>query len=269
MKRRVSPTAPKQPRLRRPGRASIVWSIVLKDLREFPRNPYWVIIGPVSLVLLIVAFWMMPDKFAQGVIEVGICPRGPADSARSTQGLARLGGPGSAVTDGLEIVPFESEDHLRAVVAREIKDEGTQDIAIGIAFPDDFGTAVRSGKKTTVRVYLDGSEEMGAMVSSAVREIAYGLHAAARGRHPAGEFPVALPDLEAVTLGEDRGADRVPGEKRRPVIAFMALIFGLVVLAGLTAREIEHRTVTALLVTPAGVSDFLAAKGLTGMALGS
>lgn len=255
---------------RRVSRASIIWSIMLKDLREFPRNPYWVIIGPVSLVLLIVSFWMMPDNFAQGIIEVGIYPRGPADSARSMQGLARLRTPeAAAAADGLAIVPFESEDRLRAVVAREVKDEETKDVAVGIAFPDDFVPAVRSGKKTTVQVYLDGSEEMGAMVSSAVREIAYGLRAAARGERLTKEIPVALPDPKTIILGEDRGADRVPGEKRRPVIAFMALIFGLVVLAGLTAREIEHRTVTALLVTPAGVSDFLAAKGLTGMALGS
>jgi ABC-2 type transport system permease protein len=247
----------------------VIRAIMLKDLREFPRNPYWVIIGPVSLVLLIVSFWMMPDKFPQGVIVVGVYPRSPADSARSAQGLARLRTPEAALSDGLEIVPFESEDRLRAVVAREVKDEGTNDIAIGVAFPDDFVPAVRTGKKTTVQVYLDGSEEMGAMFSSAVREYAYGLQSAAKGKHPAKEFPVALPDPKTITLGEDRGAIRMPGEKRRPVIAVMALFFGLVVLAGLTAVEIEHRTVKALLVTPARVGDFLVAKGLTGVALGS
>ena len=212
MTRRVSPTPPKQPRPRRPGRASIIWSIVLKDLREFPRNPYWIIIGPVSLVILVASFWLLPDRFAHGVIEVGVYPRGPADSARAAQGLARLRTPEETLTDGLEIVPFESEDRLRAVVSREIRDEETKNVAIGIAFPDDFVPAAWSGKKTTVRVYLDGSEEMGAIVSSAVREVAYGLRAAARGKHPAKELPVVLPDLKNVTLGEARGGDRVPGE---------------------------------------------------------
>ncbi|MHC4252852.1 MAG: ABC transporter permease, partial [Planctomycetota bacterium] len=196
-------------------------------------------------------------------------PRGTADAARAAQGLARLQTEEDGLIDGLKIVPFESEGHMRSVVSREAKDEETKHVAIGIAFPDDFTQAVRTGEETKVRVYLDGTKEMGSMVSSAVREVAYLLRAAASGKDPVREFPVSPPDLQAVTLGQDRGADRVPGEKLRPIIAFMALIFGLLVLAGLTAREIEHRTVKALLVTPAGVGDFLTAKCLTGMVLGS
>ncbi|MHC4249480.1 MAG: ABC transporter permease [Planctomycetota bacterium] len=247
----------------------VIRAIVLKDLREFPRNPYWVLIGPVVLILLVVSFWLMPDTFAEAVIEVGVFPRATADSALAAQGLARLRTQGKAPAGGLVIVPFESEDHLRAVVSRETRDEETRNVTVGIAFPDDFVEAVRTGKQAKVRVYLDGSEGMGGVVSSAVREVAYALQAFSSGKSPVEELPVALPDVETVIVGRDRGGDRVPGEKRRPATALMALFFGLLVIAGLTAREIEHRTVTAILVTPATAGDFLVAKALTGVILGA
>jgi ABC-2 type transport system permease protein len=50
-------------------------------------------------------------------------------------------------------------------------------------------------------------------------------------------------------------------------MAIMILMVEAIALAGLVAVEIERRTVTALLVTPARVSDVLAAKAITGAVL--
>ena len=56
-------------------------------------------------------------------------------------------------------------------------------------------------------------------------------------------------------------------EKFRPMLAFFILIVESMALAGLVAGEIQSRTVKAVTVSPARVSDFLTAKVLFGTAL--
>ncbi|MHC4915798.1 MAG: ABC transporter permease [Planctomycetota bacterium] len=249
--------------------ARIVMTIVRKDLREFPRNPYWVLIGPVALILIVAAYWMMPEKSPLETIEVGVHPPAMARAAGAALNAAAPSGREGASASGLKVVPFESEARLRGVVSGRIRDQETCRVAVGIAFPDGFVWRVAAGRKTTVRAYLDGSEGMADIVRSAVREVGYGLRAVARGRHPAREFPVVLPDMESATLGRQNGPNKVSAERRRTVITMCCLVFGLIVIACLTAVEIEKRTVTAILVTPAGVGDVIAAKGLTGVILGA
>jgi ABC-2 type transport system permease protein len=121
-----------------------------------------------------------------------------------------------------------------------------------------------------VTVYVEGSvpEEITNAMSALVRELAYGVQALASGGDMAEVFPATFPDEETIVLGEDRAGDQVPfNEKMRPLFAFMILIVESLALASLIAIEVQTKTVTAVLVSPASMRDFLSAKAIVGTTL--
>lgn len=249
---------------RGPSRGAIIWAIVLKDLREFSRDRLWIILTPLSLAAVVVMFWVLPATVDESV-TLGLHP---APMGHLFQTLA---GHGEDEAEALKVVPFADEKRLVAAVAGELEDEEAKDVAIGIAFPDDFVGAVQSGKPTTVTVYVNAAvpQEIRRAVSSGIRELAYGLQAAMALKNPVDALPVTLPDAQTIVVGEDRIGAQVPlREKLRPLMAIIMLVIEAMALAGLVAVEIERRTVTALLVTPATTGDVLAAKGITGALLG-
>ena len=236
----------------RASRAAILWAIIRKDLLEYRRERFFVVITVIGIALYATAFWLMPsdvdESFAVGVRQTGM------DAV-----FAQAMGDQAA---GLEIVQFETIAALEAALGVGAA-EPEEPLAIGLAFPDDFLQRVAAGQQTTVRVYVDANvpAEIRRAMTSFVREIAYALSG--------NPLPVAEPDREIIVLGEDRLGDQVPfREKMRPLFAFFALIIETFALSSLVATEIQARTVTAVLVSPTRVSDFLAAKGIlgTGMA---
>ncbi len=114
----------------------------------------------------------------------------------------------------------------------------------------------------TVTVYADASipPELEEGVTGFVREAAYQV-----AGH---ELPVVMPDEETIILGTDRAGDQISlREKMRPMLAFFVLMMETFSLASLISTEVMHRTVTAVMVTPAKLGDFLAAKTLYGAIL--
>ncbi len=179
---------------------------------------------------------------------------------------------------------FDSPGDLRSVVAGEAeawrtngevvvipKGSGVEEPAgsekanvdIGLAFPDDFLAATAAGRRTTVEVFVDAQvpAEIKSSMSSLVRELAF---AAAGSR-----LPVSAPQEIYTVLGEDRVGDQVtPQESFRPMLVFLVLLMEMFGMSSLIAREVQSRTVTALLVTPATIGDVLTAKGIGGALLG-
>ncbi|MFH1329781.1 MAG: ABC transporter permease [Actinomycetota bacterium] len=249
------------------SRWAVVGAIVRRDLLEYTRDRLWAFLTALVLVVVIAVFWILPSDGDES-IHVGVS--GLADPAASL-GLEAAGG-------GLVVVPFASAADLERVVAGEAEawatEEGTLvrergsderlpggaeqiDVAIGIAFPEGFPAA--DGEAARVTVYADAAvpAEVGTAVAGLVREVAY---------QAAGvPLPVEAPGRFYVVLGEDRaGGERSPREGFRPLLIFMTLIMELFVMASLIAKEIQERTVVAVLVTPATVGDVLAAKGIAG-----
>ena len=258
------------------SRPAIVGAIIAKDAREYVRDRLWLFLTALSLVFLIVIFWVLPNRVNES-ITVGV-------SGIDAGVLEAAGGEGGEA--GLQVVPIADAADLRAVVAGERKvwrdGAGSLVVAgseservprgatavrlpIGLAFPDGFFPALQAGRRATVEVLVDSGvpAELRAAMSALVRELAYGV----AGSPP----PVSFPDAQELytVVGEDRVGSQVTArELFRPIVVVMVLIMELLGMSSLISRELQAGTATAVLVTPATVGDLLAAKGLTGMALG-
>ena len=226
------------------NRARIIWAIVRKDAAQMSRDRFFVFITILGLVAYIALFWSLPDTVDE-TIRLGIHGTG-------TEALIDQIG-----QEGLVITSFTSSDELQTAV-----EEKRDKLAAGIDFPDDFLGAVAAGQKTTVKVFVpaDTPPEIREAMRSMVRELAF----AVAGNQP----PVSAPAEEEVILGPDRAGDQVSMQERmRPLLGVFALMMEMFALAALIAQEIRSRTVTAVLVTPARTSDFLAAKTVLGTGL--
>lgn len=253
------------------SRAAIVAAIMKKDFREFSRDRLYVFLSLLGLVAYVVLFWVVPstvdETITLGAYLGPLAERIPVDA-----------------TEGVEFVGFDSPGDLEKVIAGDLeywrtaegghvlRDAGAGDaepdggervdVRIGIALPDDFAQAVAAGRGGTVTVYSDvdvPAEVQGGMAGF-VRELAYTL--------AGDELPVRMPEQETIVLGRDRAGDQVSlRERMRPMLAFFVLMIETFALASLIAGEVAARTITAILVTPARLSDVLAAKTVYGTIL--
>jgi ABC-2 type transport system permease protein len=232
------------------SRIAIVGSIMKKDLIEFARDRLWILLSTLGLASYVAIFWVLPSTVDE-TITVGIRQTGLNAAMREII---------ETEEEGLELVLFSSSERLKAAVAGEIETE--KRVRIGIDFPDDFLTNTLQKKATIVRVYVDAGvpREISRAISSIVREMAYMISG--------DDLPVTEPDQQTVVLGEDRVGNQIPfRDKMRPMLAFFILVVEAFALASLIAGEVQAKTVTAILVTPARTGDVLAAKTILGTLL--
>ena len=262
----------------RVSRAAIVAAIVRKDFREFSRDPLYIRVSVVGLVLFALTYYLVPGTVNE-TITLGIHQTGMDSLVQQLQV-----GAGADATQGLDLVAVDTADHLAAAVAGDLDvyRTGAGDIvlvgagaqptaphgarklalAIGISFPDRFVESTAAGERPTVTVYADAAvaPEITTAMTSFVREIAYSITGDA--------LPVSQSAQGAAVLGPDRVGDQASlRDKLRPMLAFFVLMIETFALSWLIASEILERTVTAVLVTPARVGDFLAAKTICGTVL--
>lgn len=255
----------------RPSHLHIVGAIVRKDLAEYGRDRLWAFLTVMVLVAVIALFWILPDDVDES-IGVGIAGLGGAETLVDVE----------AAEEGLELVPFDSPDDLEAVIAGSAQawqtSEGTMvipagsdapppegaeeaNVDVGIVFPGDFLPATAAGSRTEVTVFVDAAVPDGIerAVSGVVRELAFAVSG--------DTLPVETPDPDEVyvVLGEDRAGNQTSArDDFRPLFVFLVLLMEMFVMASLIAKEIQDRTVSAVLVTPATIGDVLAAKGIAG-----
>lgn len=259
------------------SRPAIIGAIIAKDAREYVRDRLWLFLTALSLAFLIVIFWLLPNRVNES-IAVGVSG---IDAA-----VVRAASGGAGGEAGLQVIPFPDAGGLRAVVAGDRaawRDEsgrltvarsadqqaprGAEAVraAIGLTFPDRFFTDLQAGRRAAVEVLVDAGvpEELRAAMSALVRELAYAVAGA--------PLPVSIPDLQTLytVVGEDRVGSQVTArELFRPIVVVMVLLMELFGMSSLISRELHAGTAAALLVTPATAADLLAAKWLTGIALG-
>ena len=229
------------------SRLAIIGVIFKKDLGEALRDWLWILLSALGLVFYAVIFWLLPatvdETLTMGIRHTGL------DMA-----LQELR---EAQDEGLNVVVFETSEQLRSAVAGE---PGTEkEVQIGIDFPKDFLAKILWREKALVQVYVGAGipDEFRRATESMVREIAY---------HIAGDrLPITEPDEQTVVLGQDRLGNQVPfRDKMKPMLAFFVLMFEAFALASLISSEVQSKTVTAVLITPARIGDVLTAKIILG-----
>ncbi|MDX5319400.1 MAG: ABC transporter permease [Actinomycetes bacterium] len=277
---------------RRVSRPAIIGALLRKELVAYSRDLVYLVLTLAVLVLIPILFRFLPDSVDE-TITLAVAPSlaTVVDEARAelvAQGatpeqLAALDELDLSGEEGLELLEVDDAGQLAGVVEGTLeawRTEGGEVIVrdprsepepagaervgadIGIAFPSGFVPAVMTGRETTVTVYTDAAvpAEIRAAMSGYVRELAYEF----AGR----ELPVGLPAEEDVVLGEDRAGDQITARERaKPLLLFMILLMETFSMAALVSTEVVQRTVTALLVTPVRVADFLFAKAVFGTLL--
>ncbi len=272
------------------SRAAVVAALLRKELKAYSRDKLYVFLTLLTLIAVVVMFRFLPDSVDE-TLTLAVSPplatviedaRGALSAMGVTpEQLAELDEADLATEEGLELVEFEDPSQMSAVIEGRLeawrgadgelmlrdldsgdpKPDGADrvDVSVGIAFPERFVADLTASRKVSVKIYSDAGVpgEIRDAVRGIVREVGYGL--AGRG------LPVTVPDEETVILGEDRSGDQMTlRQKFRPMIIFMVLLMETFSLVSLVSIEVLQRTVTAVLVTPARISDFLAAKAIFG-----
>lgn len=255
------------------GRSGIVAAIVAKDLRAFARDRFYVVVSIVGMVFYVTIFWLLPATVDETVpIGIHLGDLAALGDATATNDPADLGvdglldggladvfgglaGAGDEAIAGIEVALFGSAQALEAAVL------AGDEVVAGIDLP--AGLLTDPGQpRPTVRVLLpaDAPDELRPTLTALVRELAFGLTDAPP--------PAQLPAIDEVVVGTDRiGAQISLREQLRPLLVFFVLLVEMFALASLVAMELQQRTITAVLVSPARIGDVLAAKTLLGTLL--
>ncbi len=226
-------------------RPAVVSTIVGKDLREFRADRFFLLITGLSLVFYPLIFWLLPSTVDE-TLRVGVVQRG----------LDRVVAAVSDGSDGLAVVELSDQATLEEALL-----SADADLVAGLVFPDDLVADAAAGAPAQVSLLI--TADVAPEVETALAALANEVALLALGEPP----PTNLLS-EPVVLGEDQVGDQVSlREQLRPLLAFFVLMTETFALATLVAAEVQTRTVTAVLVTPATRADFLAAKGVVGTAV--
>ena len=226
-------------------RPAVVSTIVGKDLREFRADRFFLLITGLSLVFYPLIFWLLPSTVDE-TLRVGVVQRG----------LDRVVAAVSDGSDGLAVVELSDQATLEEALL-----SADADLVAGLVFPDDLVADAAAGAPAQVSLLI--TADVPPEVETALAALANEVALLALGEPP----PTNLLS-EPVVLGEDQVGDQVSlREQLRPLLAFFVLMTETFALATLVAAEVQTRTVTAVLVTPATRADFLAAKGVVGTAV--
>ena len=274
-------------------RRATIASLVRRELLVYSRDRLYLFLTALTLVFVAVVLWIAPSE-VDDQLTLAVSPplmsltAGGVEISHGMVSSEHSGVFPASVPiwgDGLRIIEFQSETELRAALhgdlevwltedgghrlrvaeGREAPQEGSRrlHLLIGVAFPQDLIVSLAAGDRdVVVRVYAHASvpPEVRAALGALVRELAHQL----TGREP----PVSFPAEEAILIGPGRADGPLSWrEKLIPIIVFVMLLMETLSLSSLISSEVRERTVTAVLVTPARVSDVLLAKTAFGTSL--
>lgn len=273
-------------------RAAIIAALLKKEFLAYRRDTLYLFLTALVIIMIIVMFYVIPDSVEES-ISLAVSPPVATLIDNGRAELLRLGATDEQLAEldtadltegeeGLDLVEFDNADDLEAVIEGRLEAWRTEDGAlvlrdkeagdekpadatrmsldIGIAFPPGFIGDIAAGKDGIgVTVFSDAAvppEIQGAMTSF-VREAGYQL----AGK----KLPVTMPNEDSIVLGTDRAGEQISiRDKLIPMFAFLILLMETFSMSSLISVEVLQRTATAVLVTPARVSDFLTAKTIFG-----
>ncbi len=277
------------------SRADIILALLRKELKAYSRDTIYVLLTLLVLIAIPVVFRLMPGEVDE-TLTLAVSPPVTTLVEEGRSGLLSLGATDELLAgieeadlaeeqEGLLLVEFEDSGQMKRAIEgtlevwqteaggfvmrdTETGDEKPEaakqiDVGVGIAFPRDFIVdAMTSAEDTTVTIY--SSTSVPVEVRDTVRSFVRLNLLPLSGQ----QIPVKLPAEETIVLGQDRIGEQVTlRERMRPMLIFMILLMETFSMASLVSSEVLHKTVTAVMVTPARVSDFLLAKSIFGTLL--
>lgn len=210
-----------------------ILAIMKKSLN--PRNPYifFAVLGPLlfaAIFQLIFGIWQTRPKIA--VYEGG-------DQVM----IAELEDAGAA-----DLVVADSAAEVTALVEDNRAD-------VGVVFTEDTKESIAAGERTPVDLYING-ESLADNRAIALASIAGAVRSVSPG--------VPQVYFEQVKLGDEKALSLM--DMFLPfMVIYIILLGGLMLTASFVVNEKEKRTFAALLVTPATLTEVLAAFGLVGI----
>lgn len=213
----------------------IVRVLIAKDVALFFRNRLYAVMTPVALIAYIAIYFVMPSSIDE-TLEIGFYSEGSVGGALA-EGIQ---------TDGLNIVPVESEEMLKEAVidARYVA---------GVV----VGQGTEHQPKFTLYFASDTLDEMMGSVKMLLSDVlAIGF-----------STPITVEFTEEV-LGPDLIGGQISYRDRLvPMLAVLVILIETFGLATLIAEEVQRRTIVSLLVTPARFRELFTAKAVVGVGL--
>jgi ABC-2 type transport system permease protein len=224
------------------SRLGSVWAILRKDLIQFSRDRMFVFITVLGMATFVGLYWLLPRNVDE-TIDLGIV----GDDIRPALEMYA-----ERASEGLNLYWYDDGEVLRSAVEEK-------DVEVGLEFREGFVAGITSGQDSGVTLLTrpELPEEYTTVIAGLVRELGFTL---------AGTPPPVSMDRGAVrVLGQDMAGNQISlREKMRPLYAFMILVLEAVALGALIASEVQRRTITAILATPARIGDVLTAKVVVG-----
>ncbi|MCS6888635.1 MAG: ABC transporter permease [Chloroflexus sp.] len=215
-----------------------ILALLYREAVQGPKNFIFIftIVVPLGLSL---ALGLIFGTFFSGKPRLGIVDAG---NSRVTQ-LAEA-------MPSLIVRRYASEAELRDATAKGVVD-------VGLVLAADFDQRVLSAQSGSLTVYVWGESLLrdrvliGTAIADWLRELA--------GHEP----PVTI---ETTMLGANN--ELTWQQRLLPLLVLMTVVFGALMLpASSLVSEKQHRTLSALLVTPATRAEIYLAKGVIGIAL--
>jgi ABC-2 type transport system permease protein len=218
--------------------------LALKDLKLFFRNGLFAMVTLLVLILLPAVYYLLPGE-AEQFLTVGLYS--PQNLPELVDQLSRR---------RIQVKPVESHQALLDQIEADELDAG---ISIDQAQHD----ALLAGQPSQIRLLLPAGaprefiQSMMLLVRTAANEASYTFSG----------ITYSLESEEEV-LGPDRVGEPVAARDRLlPMFAIVLLLTETMGLAGLITEEVEQRTLRALRLTPASLSEIFTAKGIMSVGL--
>ena len=214
------------------------WTIFKKDVAVGPRSPFVLFAILLPIALTIVLQMVFGDLFAQKP-RFALVDQGSSQISVLIQDI-----------DGINVTMLSDPEELKQQVQ-------SHDFDAGLILQPGFDQALKGGEKPVMQFYISGE-------SYAIDRLILSVTAIDLIRTVEGSSPPV--EVELVSHG--RGEALPISMRLVPIIAMYAFIIaGLFVPASSLVEERERKTIQAVLVSPAKLSDLLAAKAVLGIVL--
>jgi ABC-2 type transport system permease protein len=224
--------------------AKIIQILVTKDLRLFFRNNLFAVVTLLILVLMPVLYYLLPSDAEQN-LDVGLyAPEVPGELVSQLERRT------------LQIDMVDSHEVL-------LEQLGQDRFDAGISIPKPEFDALVAGQPASIRLLIPAgapsefTQSMVLLVRTAANEASYALSGT-----------TYTLETEEEVLGPDRVSEPIAARDRLlPMFAIVLLLTETMGLAGLITEEVERRTIRALRLTPASLTEIFSAKGIMSVGL--